>query len=548
MDETVRRSSRSNKGTNQYLERQRQAELEYINARKVHQEDAKDSGEGDEVVKCLVCGTTDENYDEDNDPHGDMIQCDTCNTWQHIKCMTGKENAEEIERYDCSLCSPSLYPNLTYAIDPASYKAKKAKKVHSVGEDEDDYANDGLESLPVENDEEEIKRPTKRRRSGISKVVDNKSQDSKLRESASRMFKDLFVRYIIPDTIAARTFQLPPDDTVESRADLLSSELEQELHAASYSNEVGKLNDMYKEKVRVLFSNLKDQKNIDMKTLVVNKVLPFSKLVRMSVNELINPDLQHFREKVDHEALDQLIVEQPHKPMYHKTHKGEELIEDPNAYEPEDMIFNRDLLAAKLKQDAENSNSAQHSDATNGENGEDSNGGTLNSGEHSPSTKSPSVGELWSCSVEYKDIQTKFSGEIKFLASSQQISNTVRRDAIGDGAFVVEGRLKDEDAEGYIEQMCKTRTFLAYLLKPHANSHDSQQFEALYEFLASRQRYGALKAKRQYVRHVYVIPYSQDQHLGVFKHMQLPEDEKDLIAGNCLVVVAIVRPDMLDVT
>ncbi|CEP60893.1 Bye1p LALA0_S02e02080g [Lachancea lanzarotensis] len=546
MDETIRRSSRSNKGTNPHLQRQRQAELEYIKARKVQQSNEKPDEDKPEVVKCLVCGTTDENYDEDNDPNGDMIQCDTCNTWQHIKCMTGNESAEDIENYDCSLCSPSKYTNLTFAINPAD-ESKRSYEKSKVDNDQKDYTNDGLENISEGTEEEVSHRPIKRKRKSKPRVGDIKDKETKLRESALKMFKDLFTKYIIPDTTAARTFQLPSDTSIDEMSGHLSSELERELYEVCINNDTGTLNDAYKEKVRVLFSNLKDQKNIDMKTLVINKKLPFNKLVKMSVNELINPDLRHFREKVDNEALDNLVLEQPNRPKYHKTHKGDELIEDPNAYEPEDIIFNRDIVATKLKENSDN-DSSHHSDYANSMG---SNHDGKGSEENVTSTRARLAEEYWACSLDYKETRTKFRGNIRFLASSHDISNTLRRDAIGDGKFVVEGRLKDEDAEGYIEQMATTRTFLAYALRPLTNYQDSQQSEAFYEFLSSRQRYGALKAKRQYVRHVYVIPYSERHQLGVLKHLHLAdhgEKENDLTEGDSFLIVAVVRPDMLDVT
>ncbi|SCU92191.1 LAFA_0F08658g1_1 [Lachancea sp. 'fantastica'] len=543
MDESIRRSSRSNKGVNQHLQRQRQAELEYVKARKVQHNSEKLVEDKPEVVKCLVCGTTDENYDEENDPNGDMIQCDTCNTWQHIKCMTGNEGADDMENYDCSLCAPSKYPNLTYAIDPDS-KLEVSFTKRRADDDQNDYINDGLENVSDGVEEEIYHRPVKRKKSS-KKAASFKDSESKQRESALKMFKDLFAKYIIPETTAARTFQLPPDTSIDILSNHFSGELEKELYEACISSDTGKLNDLYKEKVRVLFSNLKDQKNIDMKTLVINKKLPFNKLVKMSVNELINPDLRHFREKVDNEALDNLVLEQPDRPKYHKTHKGDELIENQNDYEPEDVIFNRDIVATKLKENAESDRGSDPSDDRSSS-GLDHRGSA--SADHGGISRVIPTKESWACSLEYKETRTKFSGNIRFLSSSQDISNTIRRDAIGDGEFVVEGRLKDEDAESYIEQMATTRTFLAYVLKPHNNYQDSQQSEAFYEFLSSRQRYGALKAKRKYVRHVYVIPYSERQQFGVLKYIQLPEGETDLTEGETYLVVAIVRPDMFDVT
>ncbi|KAM3163496.1 Transcription factor BYE1 [Lachancea thermotolerans] len=547
LEEGVRRSSRRNKGTNKYLQDQRTAELEYVKARAQKQEvGAEDHGISD-AVRCLVCGTTDENYDEDNDPYGDMIQCDKCNSWQHIKCMMDQEEANEVETYFCSICSPSSYPNIRYSIDPQSVVTKKHFIKTSKSDDE---IEDFQEEISDEDASEYLgkgsTRPKKRRKLDSPKNITKAptgDQGCRLRDSALKMFKDLFTKYVIPDTIQARRFQLPPEFSCEQYADSLAAELEEELHATNIGQEESKLNGMYKEKVRVLFSNLKDQKNIEMKALVVNKALPFKKLVQMSVKELVNPDLKSFKEKVGSEALTQLILEQPHKPRYFKTHKGEELIEDPNDYEPEDIIFNKDILITNRGTSPERSQHEspdkksvkENSLRTRRESDQIQNNSNLDGDEHS-----------WKCTVDYKELNCKFSGSVKFIASSQEISYTVQRDAIGDSAFVVEGRLSGEEAEKYIRQMADSRAFLVYAIRPDDVSHEVEAFEHLVDFLSSRQRFGALVSKRQYVRHVYVIPRTETLQSEVFNHLHLNEIGSKLEAQKCLLVVLILRLDMLD--
>jgi hypothetical protein len=95
-----------------------------------------------ETVRCLVCGTTDANYDEDDDPHGMMIQCDDCQTWQHVKCMFGskerllnitgktpKNKKKDIteddlpDAYKCDVCDPlsDVYVGLRRKLGYARY-------------------------------------------------------------------------------------------------------------------------------------------------------------------------------------------------------------------------------------------------------------------------------------------------------------------------------------------------------------------------------------------------------------------------------------------
>lgn len=151
---SVRTSSRSNKGQNKYIEYLLQEETEAPKKKRTKkkvdsateknkksdssQEPRKDTenvrtdevDEADEgYVRCL-CGANNENYDAAEYSHGDMVQCDGCDTWQHIKCMTdGKDTIDglmsEDSKYYCELCDPSLYAHL------------ETSKEEEVSEDED---------------------------------------------------------------------------------------------------------------------------------------------------------------------------------------------------------------------------------------------------------------------------------------------------------------------------------------------------------------------------------------------------------------------------
>lgn len=63
---------------------------------------APEAQEGD--VRCDPCGTTQENYNEDTDEGGTMIECDDCATWQHAACMGYKTKRQIPENYKCNRC------------------------------------------------------------------------------------------------------------------------------------------------------------------------------------------------------------------------------------------------------------------------------------------------------------------------------------------------------------------------------------------------------------------------------------------------------------
>ena len=51
------------------------------------------------VVRC-TCGVTE-------DDGRDMIECETCKTWQHVKCVLGKKRAKALppgQDFTCTFC------------------------------------------------------------------------------------------------------------------------------------------------------------------------------------------------------------------------------------------------------------------------------------------------------------------------------------------------------------------------------------------------------------------------------------------------------------
>lgn len=79
---------------------------EYVDNGQVDADDADH-----EEINCGPCGTTTENFDEDTDPYGDMVQCEKCNTWQHIKCM-GLKKRSIPDDYICDQCSGNPRPKI----------------------------------------------------------------------------------------------------------------------------------------------------------------------------------------------------------------------------------------------------------------------------------------------------------------------------------------------------------------------------------------------------------------------------------------------------
>ncbi|SCV00214.1 LAMI_0G03620g1_1 [Lachancea mirantina] len=529
MEPMIRKSSRSNKGTNRYLQDRERAELEYMS--KKAQQALLDVDEPvKEVVRCLVCGTTDRNYDEESDPHGDMVQCDRCDTWQHIRCMTGKDEMPDSPNYFCDVCEPDNYPNLKHSIDPKQYLASKAK--------DQDWQEDDGESFQAP-EVTEI-RAVKKRKVPPKRKSSSELQAIKLRESATGMLEGLFAKHIIPDVLATSDFVLSESETVDSLGAEMARNLEEEIYK-HFEGDV-KQQALYREKVRVLFSNLKDPKNYELKKLVIQRQLGLDKLVTMPVNDLVNPDLQEFREAVDTKAMDQLIVERPNKPRYHKTHKGDELIEDPieNENEPEDIIFNKDIIAAKRK----DLNNSIDEEGSFGGHSEDP---TPESASQSDAAIHPQVSNheklLFEITVDYSDIACHFKSELYYIGSSEHVEQKVVSEVVGDAKLRVEGRLSAAEGDKYLIQMSNSRIFLAFRLKAKGDDQNFAEFDRLFEFLTSRQRYGALEPKKSYVRHVYMIPCENHEYPDILDCISSTEGFSKNAKN--VFVIAVVRSDLI---
>lgn len=365
-----RTSGRANKGTNQYLEALKAEEQEARAARAelerrkkdlglLVDEDAKitangaqdtnkipengieapgisteaevvpglTNGNSDEgPVRCPVCGTDDSNYNELTDPYGDMVQCDICLCWQHVQCMSQiSDNAQGLQlllrgdRYYCEKCDPEWFAD-------AGLLRKRQKT-----QPEDYIANTNGNTIvdkPVQKEALKVAVPNSKD-NAQTKLIANSQGASKpnpkpkpkpklelakaitgierTRNNAAKIFTDLYHKHIIPDTLKAGKYRLPARSSIDSISREQAQILEQELFDMCYDKTRRTINKNYAERVRSIYSNLKDSKNLALKSHVINGELSAAKLVRMSPAELMNPDLKESRSLI----ADTVIIERP---------------------------------------------------------------------------------------------------------------------------------------------------------------------------------------------------------------------------------------------
>lgn len=509
---SLRTSGRSNKGHNRYLQ-------SILDDEKGSETGEGESSVSDESVRCAVCRTFDYNYDAERDPHGDMVQCDRCNTWQHIKCMSEGKDMESLldadGNYYCEKCRPEKYEN-----------RKWWGRIHAEanGENvsgEEDYLTES------EPETDGVRNPRKRRKihgSGVKRQRAEISGDERLRENAQKMLYQLFDKYIIPATVEAKLYSLPDGEDNEKDVALeKSQELEKELYKLypDHSN--------YTERVRTIFSNLKDAKNLSLKSHVIKGHVKTSQLVRMSATELANPDLQQFREKIDEQSLTQLVVEQPGRPKWIKTHKGEELIENleennNNELEPE-MFTGEGITDRKEPDEPESTGEAK---------------------EPTPTIESapvPTSVPPLRVNIKYPELAIELNSTVDYIGSSTQLSKNPQREALGDGKLVVEGRLSKLKVLKYLSEMQSTRAFLLYRVRPDENCLN--EFNQIYEFLWQNEKISGIQNKRSYQKNIYLIPsvgYDHDVVKDIAKAANATNIESDT---NTLFILTVIKPELV---
>lgn len=572
---SIRTSARSNKGQNKYLKSLLEEEAERD---KYQHNQAPEEEEEEGSVRCPVCGTNDENYDADHDLNGDMVQCDNCNTWQHIKCMTGGQDSidkvlNKDGKYFCDQCDPTRYTHLIRKVpDLDIYQEEDGDKEFNVDnerhddddededEDEDDNNRKGLHNGKhrsinkrrhvgsTEKDQSYVKR--RKSNSGSPSKID---KDTKLRQNAKKMFLDLFATFIIPDTMENNLYELPKDmQNVQDLANHMAENLEKELYDAWFDMENNQLSKFYPEKVRSLYSNLKDKKNLTLKDHVINGNISLHKLVRMNASQLANPDLQEFKEKVDTQSLNQLIIEQPDKPKWIKTHKGEELIENQDEFQPEsDTIYARDNIPFH-----ENFEHPEYRDIekVNVETNK-----PIVSSDHEENKDK--IEEFIDVKLSYPEIDNEFQGSVKYLGTSKKIEHNPYRSALGDGKLLAEGRLSKGKVLSYLHEMLSTRIFLLYELIPKkqdinekGNGKDESiataaagNFLKLHDFLITNDKIIGIKNKQRYEKNIYLIPTDEGEPSFIINSILNANNTTTTIANSekQMFVLVVIKPELI---
>lgn len=486
-----------------------------------------------EIVRCQGCMMNDAIYEELDEEQralfGDMIQCDNCNTWQHISCMIpdqlvstdATDNLIQIitdnDKYFCERCHNhpnEKYPHLNLKDE------KECNTNTNINEWREKYLHDKVDNIL----EKKVNISNRRKRNSISNTnrikkqrrcstnnSNNTSNDEKLRKNVLNLLTTLFEKFIIPDINELSSIGIRennPDIPVESAIHELSikyaNDLENELYNIYFDQGTKSINSkLYSEKIRQLYSNLKDKKNLSLKKkLLVSKEVDFKNLIKMAPNELMNSDLQDFKRKVNKKILNDLTIEPSNQLDEAKNEKKAENEIDNYNYDANEAFVNSASFIPKLQ--------------------------TIDKLEKKGKTKIENINLLTS---DY-ELNLKFNANASFIGCSKIVKELNSKksfnwDVFGDCNLDIEGKLSATKAIDYlkiIKQMDdsnsangESRIILAYKLQPsipipsssakkEKHNTKNDDFIKLHSVLSESKKIAGIRNKKRYIKNTYLIP------------------------------------------
>ncbi|KAG0032800.1 hypothetical protein BGZ82_006377 [Podila clonocystis] len=278
-----------------------------------------------------------------------MIQCDNCRQWFHGACVDITDEIANImelknEKYFCEPCteimkaksksrtggSNTLSSSLSDARDcalPTCLNEARSTSDHC----SEECAIKGIEleaSQAVSAAGETFTPPTTTpthksstvtKKSIPSKVASAptspKPEQDPIRSTALKGFTD--------SLMVAFDAESEDKQAETEKANQLAATIEKELYVFSATPGQAGCGKDYKPKYRSLIFNLKDKNNAGLRNRVLSGELSPHDLVRLTPDELANPELQNIAEEVRKKSIHDSVLTVELEPFIKKTHKGD---------------------------------------------------------------------------------------------------------------------------------------------------------------------------------------------------------------------------------
>lgn len=466
--------------------------------------DVDDEGE----VRCTPCGATSENYDEENDEGGTMIECESCKTWQHAKCMGFRTSRTIPKHYKCNICS---------------------------GQGIDESQSDKSDSFDI-----------------------GKKLRDKTRASVAKAFVNVFKRNI------PESYKMPEGMDTEKLSSKWAIQLEKEIFVWCPRKDK-----KYTDKSRSLMVLIKKP---NVMSRIIDGDLSFTKLVNSQPEEIDSELKEYAEKvRLESIRRSVLTVDANQGQRIRRTHKGEEIVEDTNNQQ-EDVDINimsrnidhrrfedkepaRDIIVNDNSKSAYN-NYIEEDDEDEEEEPQEidykqnsaNDGSTLEEDkeplsdiddvpdldddeldfiikgkkktENEPKKvteiKLPPVlpSKVWSGRVTFPDFASfGASGEFYTCTNYKEPKNTqevnvhnrfikIAKEILSKDHYEVEGRLDRTRADAYLDKIVSTRDLVLVEVKCTENQ---PEYDKLYRYLLERNKVGVLSGRPTFVKDAYLL-------------------------------------------
>lgn len=467
--------------------------------------------EGD--VRCDPCGTTQGNYDEENDEGGMMIECDDCGTWQHAQCMGYKTKRAIPKQYACNRCDVT----------------KKR------GENAGNGAAEAASAAPSETQQPHTEKPH------TDTAVATKLPANKTRQSVIKAIANVLLKHPEVDGQKAQHWAF---------------QMESAIHAWS-----GTTDKKYIDKSRSVMALVK-KANVFQR--VVEGGVTANDLVVLPPEE-IDDELKDYAEKVRQELIRRsvLTVEDELSRRIRRTHKGEEVVETASnddeinvsmaARRVDHRVFREvtptrenvigTLTGPNLYQiaddDEEDDTEKKTEPEPEKEGGDSANDSDeeldfilgSKSPEKAPQVVKPEAkpaspkppptmpNRFWSGDIVFPDF-VQFGARASFVgctnyekpkdvttASFHNRAIRVSKELLEKPRYSIEGRLDRKRADPYVEKITSSRDLYVVQLEATDGEKD---YDKLFDYLYSKSKVGVLSGKAACVKDAYLYAFDED--------------------------------------
>ncbi|KHC33472.1 hypothetical protein MGO_04176 [Candida albicans P76055] len=600
MEEPTKRVTRVNRGQNmkRHIEELLSNDVKYFSSQstestnkkqrvekdvkvtKSDTEDHADTSSQDEYdgeVRCRPCGATKDNYDEDEDTLGDMVQCDQCKTWQHAKCMGYKTKRSIPNIHKCDVCTGKPIP-----------QSKRTSNTKTIKEEEEEEENDDDDIIEITDVKE---------KKSFANLKDE------VRISTFKAFYNFFKKVIPKDG------DNTTEEAIESRVNDMALEIESIIH----ENFSGKA---YPTEARRILFVLKKHFMQE----IFDRTITFKDVVHKTPQE-INADIAKIEKQNKKNIKNIILTENDNTQIIRRTHKGEIIKE--NDFERSNQIdesittrkvdhrhFSPDIvpesnfishtksqsksynnLNPRFDEDDEEDTATRENEEQEEEEKEEEEGteattevvesensetnqlqgenkSTPKSSESLSDVDSPNHNEaddgrlysflsgvdnpvtderkienkhVWSGRITFPEFAT-FKAKGEFYTSTDyndkpmdHLINTTK-DILHLPAYTILGRLDRHVADKYLPKVIGSRDF--YFVQILNDDANDDQFQKLYQYLLIKNKVGVLSGQPSFVKDSYLIPIDfRDENLPPF----LKNSRRDLRIG--LFALFVVRKD-----